>query len=36
MVEGHERYAQVKLSSPIQIHGLILLFLGLHGYHGYL
>jgi hypothetical protein len=36
MVEGHERYAHVKLSCPIQTHGLVLLLLQLHGYYGYL
>ncbi len=34
MAKGHESYAHVKLSCPIQIHGLNLLLLKLRGYHG--
>jgi hypothetical protein len=36
MVKGHEIYVQVKLSRLIQTHGLVILLLGLHGYHGHL
>ncbi len=36
MAKGHERYAHVKLSCPIQIHGLVLLLLRLCDYHGHL
>jgi hypothetical protein len=34
MVKGHERYVQVKISCPIQTHGLVLMLLWLRGYHG--